>query len=1615
MISRQRTIKTACAIFILTLFGLLPSLAAAGYCDSTNPDKVPPFLTPGVDPNMLLIIDNSASMYDLAYIEDASLCYDDSYDPAASYAGYFEEEDWYAYEGGKFVGKSDLEATTICGTATHRKTTVTGANHICLKETGGVFDALVTKGKFLNWAAVSKLDIEKQILTGGKYVSIDSTLQMESRGCLERRFVRKTSFTTGGFLTLAVRPPTPTEQMDAAGTATRIEIFPVTSDGYDHEACQLAIDEMRSDDPKLGTIKGYIDECMGYTPGGGGDDPERAARSTFNHSVQDCWYITKQGLDQWLQTSTGSINRIKNDCESIYEKTPMSPWEITTDHSGYLCFGDYREPPTALLSVRGYVGRCWSTGDSEETPLVCVYRQCTDEPVSGANPRCSNNDGVNDGYVYQCGGNYNVPQDSCNKEWERILDCTGGFDLGFVGWLGDQCVQQGLLDFCNLMNIPEVVDPSDQVTGPGDATDEFWNLPAMMVDAGVLEQMGEPLLVMAAKIAQSEVPSGLLQEFAADLRIGAMTFNRDGAKSECEQADPYVTYQCDDPGILDGGRVITPLGKGATHTDDLVDAINAIVADTWTPLAESMYNAIGYYLQDGSMRLAPGDFSTAEDPILAWCQRNNILLITDGAPTADQNPDVISFAESLSYNLGSGLCGALDGSTYLDDLARYGLYGLSADPLLVDPAYATPAEMADGAGPDKRRPINTYVVAAGKFRDEGTDKCNPNVLLEDTAQSGGTTLFRAENLNELEGALRAAFLSIRAGAAAGSAASVISATRSGEGAVYQAIFWPEKYDSADPSNKVTWVGEVQSLLVDAHGRLFEDTNGNRKLDPPCDNLGEPAGSCDRQITVFYDPGTETSRACYGIVKDGACIGPDGTPGMVEDIAEVSYLWSAKEWLESITDGAVTTNRPEAQYLNESATYPAKRYIFTWHDSAGDGIVHDSEVLAFEASTITGKGATVYQDLGVSSETEATEVINWIRGLDQSGLRRRLHDGKTWRLGDVVHSTPTVVSRPMEGFHMLYRDSTYAGFARQYNNRRHMVYFGGNDGMLHAVNGGFFNGDQNRFCLTPNCEEDEDDFALPLGAELWAYVPYNLWPHLKCLTEEEYGHKYYVDLVPRIFDVQIFDPTDPNYPEGWGTILVGGMRFGGEKVNLNGKTFASAYFVLDITNPEEPPRLLGEMTYTGSEAEMGFSTSVPTMVPMVVKGDNTNTTSEWYLVIGSGPTTLKGQSNQEGRVAVVDLKALVNDGIAFRIPTTPPLPDPAPQIGSFTLTGHDDSFVSDLVTVDFGLNYLANVVYFGTVSGDFDNWGGKVYRLVTDKKGVTGAQEPSLPHEWPGLLAGKGLDNPLPLIDVGQPVTAAPAISWDYRNYWVYFGTGRLYNRNDYNDYDLYTYYGIKEPWDCNDNDFSWATVENKDPGISVDPGQRGLLQVDQIRVLADQRADLAELQCLDGIDNCLPTGVTVFSELRDYIAGQGCAADDPADRGTDGWYRKFHRAGERNLGQATLLGGLLTYSAYLPSLDICAAEGSSDLYALYFQTGTAWHRPIFKRELVAGEEVEYQQRIGPGLAVSPSLHVGTDTGAKAFLQTSTGAIISLEQPELPFSDYRTGREWWREIYRNLLP
>jgi type IV pilus assembly protein PilY1 len=484
----------------------------------------------------------------------------------------------------------------------------------------------------------------------------------------------------------------------------------------------------------------------------------------------------------------------------------------------------------------------------------------------------------------------------------------------------------------------------------------------------------------------------------------------------------------------------------------------------------------------------------------------------------------------------------------------------------------------------------------------------------------------------------------------------------------------------------------------------------------------------------------------------------------------------------------------------------------------------------------------------------------------------------------------------------------------------------------------------------------------------------------------------------MFDVRIFSDDD-DHPNGWGTIMVAGMRFGGGSVDADAagdtRKFMSAYMIFDITNPEAPPVLLGELTYdSATSAHMGYTTMVPVVTPMKETEGETVTT-KWYLILGSGPlvldgssnweynTALEGSSNQAAKVAVIPLDTLASGG-AFRIPDSAPDADNAGVIvledGSGTAV---DGFVSDPISVDFDLSndYRADAIYFGTVEGDWTGWGGRLFRLVTNAD--SGISDP-------GTWELKEMLNP------GRPVTAAPMAGWDGQNFWIYFGTGRFFDEDDKSNASSgaqESYYGLKEPVSCSDGvTFEWPTLEISD-----------LLSVGSIRVAESTDMATAALSCDGGGSACLPTGVTTFSELDIHIAGTGCVDDDHT--GTGGWAHDFDLSGERNLGQSTLLGGLLTFTTYQPFDDLCKLEGESYLYGLYYRTGTAWHESVFDDG--GSDPVEYKKDLGQGLATTPNLHVGKEEGGTAYAQTSTGAIVEIQQPNMPIDAVKTGRMYWR--------
>lgn len=136
-----------------------------------------------------------------------------------------------------------------------------------------------------------------------------------------------------------------------------------------------------------------------------------------------------------------------------------------------------------------------------------------------------------------------------------------------------------------------------------------------------------------------------------NVRVGVMIFNND-----------------------EGGRIQSDV-KSLTDANrtQLFHDINAIVAGTWTPLAETLYEA-GLYFKGGASKFNHGVVYIS--PIQYSCQRNYVLIVTDGEPTMDQNAIL---AQVIGDRDGDGrepggkheVSYASSGSDYLDDVAKY--------------------------------------------------------------------------------------------------------------------------------------------------------------------------------------------------------------------------------------------------------------------------------------------------------------------------------------------------------------------------------------------------------------------------------------------------------------------------------------------------------------------------------------------------------------------------------------------------------------------------------------------------------------------------------------------------------------------------------------------------------------------------------------------------------------------------------------------------------------------------------------------------------------------------------------------------------------------------------
>ncbi|MCG2777743.1 MAG: hypothetical protein L6406_18905 [Desulfobacterales bacterium] len=269
-------------------------------------------------------------------------------------------------------------------------------------------------------------------------------------------------------------------------------------------------------------------------------------------------------------------------------------------------------------------------------------------------------------------------------------------------------------------------------------------------------------------------------------------------------------------------------------------------------------------------------------------------------------------------------------------------------------------------------------------------------------------------------------------------------------------------------------------------------------------------SSNRVYLAFFYPGEGNFWAGnvikLGISADGDIVDANGAiatwpNGVIKE--EAVPFWATIDWAAP----------HKSNYIHNSS-----RKIYTYLGASTD-LTDDTNEFNSSNTALTAP------ILGNPDNHTTEQLIDFVRGADVDGQNRAVITG------DVQHSEPLVID---------YEDSL------------RVIYFGANDGMLHAV--------KDSTLSTPASDD---------GREMWAFIPPDQLHRLKDMVEGE-SHQYYVDSSPKVYirdvngngtievNVDSDGDDDVDDDDKDQVILVCGERKGG-----------TSYFALDVTNPERP--------------------------------------------------------------------------------------------------------------------------------------------------------------------------------------------------------------------------------------------------------------------------------------------------------------------------------------------------------------------------------------------------------------------------------------------------------------
>jgi type IV pilus assembly protein PilY1 len=1028
------------------------------------------------------------------------------------------------------------------------------------------------------------------------------------------------------------------------------------------------------------------------------------------------------------------------------------------------------------------------------------------------------------------------------------------------------------------------------------------------------------------------------------------------------------------------------VGKDATISN-LISGINNEPPNGEKLTGEALWEAYDYYKQSNDHTYESNSAyinrgNAEKDPYYDGsggnsrpvpCRKGFVLLISDGAWKGSVDP-VVPARTMATQDLRDDLSGRQNVYTY----AVYA-FGDADRTTALQGRQAMITTAIFGGFDDKDS--NTWPYPFTSYPSDSRNvvyplpECNPSGTWNsqcaewDTAFSSPRdgfpyNFYEADDAPTLRSALISALTDILRRASSGATVATLTSRTGISSLIVQPYYYP-KYLRSD-NTEVSWLGFLKAFWIDTMQNLREDTTKDKVL-----NI---AGTIfDKIFQFFFDSNDNETKVAIlqGSDTTTSCV-REGTKSINEVIpvfdagCQLAYRDPADRTIFYNNNGTLTSfTTSESSYLSN-----------IWKVCSNDPTVLCGNSGDCSGGTCQPADASCIirylrgEDL--SSDSSCPDYVKRTREVDIANFCPGASGERTWRIGDIINSTPSVVSsEPVNIYHLRYNDATYLDYIRTdaYKNRTSFVFVGANDGMLHAFRVGRLDqtGDPNNPTKVVNAYNDTTSNDL-VGREEWAFIPKNALPYLVWYGNPSYCRVPTVDYRTVIFDASIGGPaTADKTVSSWRTILIGTMGFGGKSITTSAGTFSSSVFALDLTDwlnctsthldcTSTPPKLLWEFRLPDG--------TLTTSYPALVRLGDPNKNGEWYVVIGSGPMDPKGTSfvNQP-KLYFIDLRT----GNIVRSVNIP-------------ATGGVSFAVGDIAVVDVDNDYQDDVIYFGAYGTKAGNVWGNFYRLSL--RSGTGYKSVS-------ALTSSDICTAIDLSTFASagntpPVFGAPNFTKDeLGRLWVFFGTGRyiMDSSDKAISYDNYLIGFKDENWNSSTCPTAYTRAQLTDV-----TNQSLTITITEVKQL-----------CMCDASGCGMKDVV-------YSAYSNSIPTEP-DRG---WYYKL--TGEAIYSQALVIGGIVDALTYVPPQNICQMEGSSNLISVYYKTGRPYPRPsVLSPNAVSmdGGSFKLLQKISVGQGIPP---IGNPFQAlqssqasqqlEKFAQVSSGVVLRITQQRAITSEER---------------